>query len=143
MKTTLRVVCVALALCFVVLPPLANANMPVRECCDVAHELMLKQDEYDANDDRLDYLLGVIRLCNGFIEQIHMRDPFTPEDQEAIDDITRVVGTCIDEMVALEATQSALALEIISLNQELLTCVPISDDGGPLTPIPAPLPMNP
>lgn len=142
MKSTLRFLVGAVALCLMLLPPLVLADPTPRDCCDVAQELIAKQDAYDVTDERLDSLAETIALAMGLIEQIQARDPFTAEDQEAIDDINRLLETSLVEQAAANVYLVLLTQDIIALNQELLTCGPQEGEGDPITPMPDPL-FNP
>lgn len=138
MGRTLRVFFGAIALCML-LPSIAQAQYTPRDCCDVAAELIPLHDEFDRLDDRLDELEAAIQLGLMFQQQILMRVPFTADDQQAWDNISRVILNASDEKDELQGQQDELALRIIALNQELTTCHLTGDNEGPLVPMPDPM----
>ena len=121
------------------LPSIAEAQYTPRDCCDIAAELIAARDEFDLLDEQIDECEDTIALGLMFQQQILMRNPFTPEDQQAWDNISRVILKVNDQKIQLQAQQDALAERIIALNQELSMCVPIPDNGGPILPMPDPL----
>lgn len=144
MGRTLRVLLGAAALCLMLMPSVVNAQESTqRDCCDIADEISQLQGHFDELDDRLDELDAAIQLGQTFQQQILMRVPFTEEDQQAWLDISRVILSASEEKDQLQLQQDDVALRIIELNQDLSTCVPIQDDGGPITPMPDPFPMMP
>lgn len=138
MGRTLRVLLGAVALCMLLLPSIAQAQYTPRDCCDVAAELIAKHDQFDVIDDRLTELEGNLQLGLNFQQQILMRVPFTDDDQQAWMDISNVILNINTEIQELQPQYDELLNQIIALNQELSTCVPIKD--GPLVPMPDPLP---
>lgn len=138
MGRTLRCLLGAVALCMMLLPSIAEAQYTPRDCCDVAAELLSAQDEFDVIDDRLTELDGNLQLGLHFQQQILMRNPFTEDDQQDWLNISNVILNINTEINELGPQWESLRLRIIALNQELSTCVPFTDDDGPLVPMPDP-----
>ena len=136
MKTTLRFLFGAVALCLMLLPSIAQAQYTPRVCCDVAAELIAAQDQFEVLDDRLTELDGNLQLGLYFQGQILMRVPFTEADQQAWTDISGVIQNIDIEIQELGPQWDELHNRIVALNQELSTCVTLPD--GPIVPVPDP-----
>lgn len=112
-------------------------------CCDIAHVLAGKRSTFDYLDDQIDEQQDTINLGLMLQQQILMRNPFTPLDQLAWEDISRVILTVNNEMEANQAEQDTLATEIVMLNQQLFMCYFVPDNSGPIAPVPDPGPAMP
>lgn len=126
-------------------PPEEVPPQPVTtiNCCDIAHVLAGKRSTFDYLDDQIDEQQATIDLGLMFQQQILMRNPFTPLDQLAWEDISRVILTVNAELEANKKEQDTLANEIIMLNQQLFMCYFVPDNSGPIAPVPDPGPAMP
>jgi hypothetical protein len=132
-----RFLFVVVALCMMLIPSMAQAQMATRDCCDIAAELSSLNYEYDVIDDRLTELEGNLQLGIEMQVLILLRVPFTAADEHAWTDISQVIQNIDTERMFLEGQLTELSVRIINLNQELANCSP---SGGPLVPMPDPLP---
>lgn len=116
----------------------AQAQYTPQDCCDIAQELIAKQNEFDELDEQLDELEESRQLGLQVQQEIRLRFPFTEDDEQALNDISAVISNIDEEMNTLQTEQNQIAVLVMMLNQELSLCYPL-ENNEPLTPMPDPL----